>query len=78
MGLPGIGHRERRRVYRRLKRARSDLRVAVRKMGCSKGDEQDMLERRVHLLTSRKRRLRKHLALLKQEALPVASGKTEG
>jgi len=67
-----VSRRERKRAYRRLKRARSDLRVVVRKMSRSHGRDADRLERQVRLLTKRKRRLKKRFALLKQGAVKEA------
>ena len=62
-----MSRRERERAYRRLKRVRSDLRVAVRKMSRSHGKDADLLERRVHLLTKRKRKLKRRFAPIKED-----------
>lgn len=63
-----MSRRERKRAYRRLKRVRCDLRVAVRKRNHSHGEGVDRWERQVHLLTKRKRRAKRLFALLKQGA----------
>ncbi len=63
-----MSRRERKRAYRRLKRLRSDIRVVLKRISRSRGQDIDRLEREVRLLTKRKRKAKKRFALLKASA----------